>query len=142
KLRCERLVEASGIPYTILRATQFHDFVAMFLRAQRRLPVIFSLDIPDQPIAVEEVAERLVELTGAPPAGRVADIGGPEARPLRDFIDDWQSAFGMSKPVWTLPVGGRTVRAFKTGRHMTEPPGYGREKFAEYAQRQAELASR
>ena len=137
KLECERLVEESGVPYTILRATQFHDFVARFIRMQRRLPVIFSLDIPDQPIAVEEVASRLVELADGEPVGRAHDIGGPEAKRLPEFIDDWQRAFGTRKRVWNLPIGGKIVAAFRTGEHMTPLPGYGHETFAEYAARQA-----
>jgi uncharacterized protein YbjT (DUF2867 family) len=137
KVVCEGLVEGSGIPFTILRATQFHDFVADFLRPQRRLPFLVSLDIPDQPIAVEEVAARLVELASGEPAGRVEDIGGPEVRPLREFIDDWQRAFGTTKKVRTLGLGGKTIRAFQAGHHTTPLPGYGRETFAEFAGRLA-----
>ena len=85
KFACEQAIERSGIPFTILRATQFHSFVAMVPRSQRRMPVILSVDAPDQPIAVEEVAVRLAELVEAGPSGRVADIGGPEqlTRPMQ-----------------------------------------------------------
>lgn len=137
KLAAERVIERSGIPFTILRATQFHSFVAMIPRAQRRMPVIVSLDVPDQPIAVEEVAARLVELVGAGPSGRVADIGGPEQLTLRSAIATWQRAAGTHKPVWTLPLGGRTMRALRAGRHMPGLPGYGTGTFTEYAAREA-----
>ena len=137
KFESEQVIERSGIPYTILRATQFHDFIAMFLRLQRRLPFIISLDVPDQPIAVEEVAERLVELVDAGPSGRVADIGGPQQLPLRTLIDIWQRAHGTRKPVWTWHLFGRIVRSFKAGDHMTALPGYGRETFEQFAARDA-----
>ncbi len=137
KRESERMIEESGIPYTILRATQFHDFVAMFIRLQKRLPVILAIDVPDQPIAVEEVAARLVELVKAGPSGRVADIGGPEQLNLRDAIALWQRHAGTHKPVWTIPLFGRTIRAFREGRHMTSLPGYGRETFGDYARRHA-----
>jgi uncharacterized protein YbjT (DUF2867 family) len=140
KVVCEQLVAESGIPFTTLRATQFHDFVADFLKPQRRLPFLVSLDIPDQPIAVGEVAARLVELASGDPAGRVDDVGGPEARPLHEFIDDWQRAFGTAKKVRTLRLGGKTIRAFQAGHHMTPLPGYGRETFAEFANRLATTA--
>ena len=140
KLRSEQLIEASGIAHTILRATQFHSFIAMFIRLQRRLPVIIGLDVPDQPIAVEEVAERLVELVQAGPSGRVPDIGGPEQLALRTAIDVWQHAAGTHKRVFTLPLAGRTIRAFREGRHMTAMPGFGRETFAVYARREAAAA--
>lgn len=137
KYESERMIEESGIPYTILRATQFHGFVAMFIRLQRRLPVILAIDVPDQPIAVEEVAVRLVELVQAGPTGRVADIGGPEHLSLRDAIATWQRHAGTHKPVWAIPLFGATIRAFRAGQHMTSLPGYGRETFDEYAARQA-----
>jgi uncharacterized protein YbjT (DUF2867 family) len=137
KFECERAIERSGIPYSILRATQFHSFVAMVPKAQRRMPVILSVDAPDQPIAVEEVATRLVELVEAGPSGRVADIGGPEQLTLREAIDVWQRAAGTGKPVWTLPLRGKAMDAFQAGLHMPGLPGYGRRTFAEYAEREA-----
>jgi uncharacterized protein YbjT (DUF2867 family) len=137
KLGSERVIEQSGIPFTILRATQFHSFVAMIPRAQRRMPVILSLDVPDQPIAVEEVAARLVELVAAGPSGHVADIGGPEQLTLRGAIDTWQRAAGSRKPVWTLRLGGKTMHALRAGGHMPGLPGYGTATFAEYAAREA-----
>ncbi len=137
KFACEQIIEASGIPFTILRATQFHSFVAMIPRAQRRLPVIFSLNAPDQPIKVEEVAERLVELVAAAPSGLVADIGGPQQLTVREAIAIWQRAAGTRKPVWTIPLGGKMMRAMRAGEHMPGLPGYGRGTFAEYAEHEA-----
>ena len=137
KVECERLVAESGIPFTILRATQFHDFVAMFLKPQRRFPWLTVLDIEAQPIAVEEVAERLADLAVAPPAGRVPDIGGPERLHLRVMAEQWQAAHGTKKKIRMLRLGGATVRAFQAGHHMTALPGYGTETFAEFAARQA-----
>ena len=137
KFESEQVVERSGIPFTILRATQFHEFIALFLHLQRKLPFIVSVDAPDQPIAVDEVAQRLVELVDAGPSDRVADIGGPEQLPLRTLINTWQRAHGTKKPVWTLKLFGRTIRSFQAGSHMTALPGYGRERFATFAQRDA-----
>jgi uncharacterized protein YbjT (DUF2867 family) len=137
KFACEQLIEKSGIPFTILRATQFHSFIAMLIAMQRRLPVILAVDVPDQPVAVEEVAERLAELIEAGPSGRVADVGGPEQLRLREAIATWQRAGGTRKPVWMIPFIGKTIRAFKEGRHMTPLPGFGRETFAEFAAREA-----
>lgn len=133
KLASERVIESSGIPYTILRATQFHEFIELILRLQRRLPVIFSLNVPDQPIAVEEVAARLVELVSRGPSGHVADIGGPEQLQLRDAIDTWQKAAGTKKPVWTMHLPLAFLRAMRAGKHMTAMPGYGTQTFAEFA---------
>ena len=93
--------------------------------------------MPVQPIAVEEVAERLVELAQGTPGGRVADIGGPERLTLRNAFATWQAATKTRKPVWTIPLFGKTIRSFRDGNHMTTMPGFGRETFAEYAAREA-----
>ncbi len=136
KLACERLIEQSGIPFTILRATQFHSFLRMLVDIQRRVPFLIAVDIPVQPMAAEEAAARLVELVTGPPAGRVEDIGGPEQLRLLDAAAQLQQAAGTHKPVWVLPFVGRTIRAFKEGTHMPGLPGYGRETFAEYVARE------
>ncbi len=90
KLATERMIEDSGIPHTILRATQFHDFVADFIRPLRRSPVLFALDVSAQPIAVDEVAARLVELAFDSPQGRVPDIGGPQQLTVREDMERLQ----------------------------------------------------
>src|SRR5215211_8523076 len=78
KLAAERAVADSGLPWTTLRATQFHDLILMTARQMARLPVI---PVPSgfrvQPVEADEVAARLVELTLGEPAGLVADMGGP-----------------------------------------------------------------
>jgi uncharacterized protein YbjT (DUF2867 family) len=137
KLESERIIEQSRVPYTILRATQFHSFIGMFVTLQRKLPVVLCLDVPDQPIAVDEVAARLVELVTAGPSGHVTDIGGPERLRLREAIDTWQAAHGTRKPVWTLRLFGKIIRSFQEGHHMTPLPGYGTETFGQYAAREA-----
>ncbi len=63
KHQVERMVEESGIGWTVLRATQFHDLVRSVLRALGRPPVmVLPKGLKDQPVAVEEVAGRLAEL--------------------------------------------------------------------------------
>lgn len=86
KLEAEERVVSSGLPWTILRTTQFHDLVARMTSAQRRSPVIATLAGVDfQPIDVREVAARLAELAVGAPTGRVPDMGGPEIRSHRDL---------------------------------------------------------
>jgi uncharacterized protein YbjT (DUF2867 family) len=141
KVASEQLIEQSGIPFTILRATQFHDFPAGFFRVQRRLPFRMSLDLLDQPIDVDEVASRLVELVDAGPSGRVPDIGGPEHLSVRELLDIWQQTHGTDRKVWTLNIPGATMRAFREGHHLTPLPGYGTRTFAEYAAADAAAGS-
>jgi uncharacterized protein YbjT (DUF2867 family) len=132
KLASEQAIAASGVPFTILRATQFHGFVNEVLEAQRKLPVTFALPVSAQTIHMPEVAERLVELVQAGPSGRVADLGGPEQLTVKQYARQWQAARGIRRPIWTLHLPGATMRAFREGRHMPGLPGAGRVTYREY----------
>lgn len=134
KLASEALIIESGIPFTVLRATQFHEFIRLLVHLQRRLPLILSVNVPVQPIAASEVAERLFQLVEAGPSGRVADAGGPEQLPVRTAIDQWQEAAGTRKPVVTLRLPLPLLRAMRAGKHMTPLPGFGRQTFADFAE--------
>lgn len=141
KVASEQALIASDLPLTILRATQFHDFVAGFLRPQRHLPVLMVPELPVQPIAVEEVADRLVQLAEGPPLGRVDDIGGPQLLSMLEAAREWQRAHRTRRRMLPLPVPGRVGRAFRAGEHTTGIPGYGRRTFAEFAAEQAAVGS-
>ncbi|MER3389918.1 MAG: NAD(P)H-binding protein [Microcella sp.] len=138
KLACEELVAGSGVPYTILRATQFHGFVAGFFRAQRLLPRVIALDAPFQPISTAAVADRLVSLAAVEPANaRVDDLGGPEVLPMAELARQWLVAHGSSAEAasrrvtqWRAP--GKLVAAYRAGLHTTGVPGPGI-RFAEWA---------
>jgi uncharacterized protein YbjT (DUF2867 family) len=132
KVVIERLVRESGLPHSILRATQFHSFVASIFSSQRLLPVVVAPVFPVQPIAVEEVADRLVELAGAAPAGRVADIGGPEQQAIPDLARLWAHATGTRRPVVPLSLPGKLVAAYRSGAALVPGPAYGRQTFAEH----------
>jgi len=131
KVECEQLIAQSGVPFTVLRATQFHEFVADFLRPQRRLPRVITLDVPVQPISTEAVAARLVELVHQQPSnGRVNDLGGPEKLPLAEFARQWLAARGAAPDEaqrrvveWHAP--GKLAAAFRAGLHTTGVPGPG-----------------
>ncbi len=104
KLESERIVAASPVPDSIVRATQVHNLVATLFAAQRYSPVLFAPSIRMQPIAVEEVAARLVELVNGEPAGRVADIGGPEQLTVRELADEWKRFRGSRRAVSPLRI--------------------------------------
>ncbi|MGY6496596.1 MAG: SDR family oxidoreductase [Microcella sp.] len=142
KLRCEETIAASGLPFTLLRATQFHEFVAGAFRAQRRLPRTLTLDVPFQPIDTSVVAERLTELAVAgKAAGRVADLGGPEIVPMRELAQQWLVRRGASaeeakRRTLTVRAPGRVVAAYRAGLHTTGTAGAG-PTFAEWSDRHA-----
>ena len=75
----ERVVERSGIGWTALRATQFHDLILMVARALARLPVIPApTGSRFQPVDATEVAERMAGLALGEPSGLVPDLAGPK----------------------------------------------------------------
>lgn len=126
KLGNEKAIEASGIPFTILRATQFHSFPGEILQLTGGR---FFVDLRIQPIGVEDVAERLAELATGAPAGRAADIGGPEILEGRDILGRLQRAGRAKKRVFFLSLPGKTFAAFRAGHHLAGLPGAGVQTF-------------
>jgi uncharacterized protein YbjT (DUF2867 family) len=119
KVRAEHVVEDSGLPATILRATQFHDLLATLFATTARagvLPVLAGTSF--QPIAVDDVAARLVDLVAGPPRGRVTDLGGPEVRAMADLARAWRRATGRRRPVLPLRLPGAIARGFRSGAHL------------------------
>ena len=132
KVIIERLVRESGLPHTILRATQFHSFVESLLAGQRLSPMVLAPRFPVQPIAVEEVADRLVDLAGSAPAGRVPDIGGPEQHQLPDLARLWAEATGTRRPVVPITLPGKLSATYRAGSALVPGPAYGRQTFADH----------
>ena len=118
KLLCEEMITAAPVPSTILRATQFHELIALVLQTAGRLPLVpLPLDFRFQPLAAADAAGRLVELAGSGPAGRVADIGGPEVLTLREMVDSWRRHRDRPRRVVRLPLPGRVARSFRQGEN-------------------------
>ena len=93
KLESEQIIERSGIPFTILRATQFHDFIAMFLRLQRRLPFI-ALARRARPADRRRGGRRPTRRTGGcrrRPAWSPTSAAPSSCR-CAQLIDTWQRA--------------------------------------------------
>lgn len=132
KLAAERLIENSGLPWTILRATQFHDLVAGITKAQLRLPVTFTMKGRFQPIDVREVADRLAELALGKPASRVPEMGGPEVRDARDLARAYLASVGRSRPVVPVSLPGKAARAFRAGANLTPGHAVGKVTFEQY----------
>ena len=132
KRAVERLVAESGLPHTILRATQFHAFVERLFTAQRALPVVLAPAFEVQPIAAEEVAQRLVELAEAPPTGRVPDIGGPSRRGLPELASVWAEITATRRPVVPVRLPGRVFAGYRAGHNLVPGPTFGRITFEEH----------
>lgn len=133
KLAAERLIETSGLPWTIQRATQFHDLLARALRALSRSPV---LPVPAgtsfQPVDVRDVADRLVQIVTDAPAGRAPDLGGPQVRPAGDLARAWLTATGRRRAVLPVRLPGSIGRGYRQGGHLTPEHADGEITFEQY----------
>jgi len=119
KLAVEEMIQESGRPWTILRTTQFHDLVLTMLATLAKGPVaVVPRGVEVQPVATGEVAGRLVELALGAPAGRVPDMGGPRVERAEDLMRAYLAAVRRRRPVLRLPIPGRTMAAFRAGRHL------------------------
>jgi uncharacterized protein YbjT (DUF2867 family) len=133
KLEAERIVERSPVPWTILRATQFHEFALKQIRLLERLPVMMApRGFLLQPIDIGEVADRLVELALSEPSGRVPDIGGPEVRTLPDLARSYLKATGRPRRIVEVPVPGKAARALREGAQLTPGQTYGEVRWEEF----------
>lgn len=136
KLTVERMIADAGLPWTTVRATQFHDLVAGFFARQRRLPMTVALDrFRFQPIDVRDVAGRLADLIGDP-RGRVPDIGGPHVLSMRDLAASYHRVNGSRRPVVSVPVPGRVARAFAGGANLVPDNAFGTTSFEEFLREQ------
>lgn len=117
KLASEDLIEHSGIPWSILRATQFHYGVDFLLNFLTRLPLVALVptDLPLQPVAEEEVAERLCEIVQAGPSGRLPDMGGPQIYTSGELARIWLKQRGVHRAIIPIFLLGKTARALRQG---------------------------
>ena len=111
KVAQEKLIEASGIPFTVVRATQFMEFVGGIAdssadgNAVRLAPILF------QPIASDDVAAMVADVALAAPRSGIVEIAGPERAPLTDIVARYLKAVGDPREVVSDPEarywGGR-----------------------------------
>jgi uncharacterized protein YbjT (DUF2867 family) len=136
KLEAEQVVERSGLPWTTLGATQFHEFVLRQIQLLELGPVAL---VPKgfllQPIETGEVADRLVELALSAPAGRVPDVGGPEVMSFADLARFYQEAVGRLRRLVEVPVPGKMARAFREGAQTCPDRRYGTSTWEEFLHR-------
>jgi uncharacterized protein YbjT (DUF2867 family) len=119
KRRAEGVVAGSGLPWTTIRATQFHDLILKVAAAMAKLPVIpVPSGVAFQPVEADEVAERMVELALGEPAGLAPDIAGPRVYATRDLIRGYLSATHRRRLLVPVPLPGEAARAIRAGANL------------------------
>ena len=133
KLAAERVVAESGLPWTTLRATQFHDLLLKTAQGMSKLPVI---PVPSgfrfQPVDAGEVADRLVELALGTPAGLVPDLAGPRVYDMSELVRNYLRASGKHRLLVPLRLPGRAARAFRDGANLAPERAVGRRTWEEF----------
>lgn len=117
----ESLVTRGPLPYTILPATQFHEFAAQIYDRGRIGPVHAVPIMRTRPIAAVEVAERLVELAESDAQGRVRDLAGPREERLIDLVRSFASATARRGPIVSVPLPGAMGAAMRSGALLPAP---------------------
>ena len=123
KLKVERIVENCGLPWTILRVTQFYNYCFENSRKLAKFPLVAPVPggFRVQPVDSREVAARLVELALGEPAGRAPDMSGPEIASWKDLFRSYLKATHQRKLVVPMPVPGS--KAVRNGA-LLPPPGH------------------
>jgi uncharacterized protein YbjT (DUF2867 family) len=133
KLATERLIEDSGLPWTILRATEFHDLMLTFLIKLSKAPVaVVARGSRFQPVDVRDVAQRMAELALRPPTGRARDLGGPRIESMEDLMRAYLTAAGRTRPLIRVPLPGKLGAAFGVGDHLLAEGDRGTRSFEDY----------
>ena len=132
KLDQEALVRDSGVPASIMRATQFHEFVPEFL-ARIPGPVVAMPRLRVQPVAAAEVARALVAVATGGPVGSAPDMAGPEQLELAGLARRVLRARGSSRVVLSFRLPGAAGRAMADGALLASGPGLrGQQTFSEW----------
>ncbi|TYB45320.1 SDR family oxidoreductase [Actinomadura chibensis] len=115
----EKTVMESGIPWTILRAAQFHDLVLKMVRTMAKSPVVpVPRGLRMQPVDARDVAERLAELTLGAPSGRVPDLVGPKVYGMGELIRSYLRASGKRRALPAVPIPGKVGRVYRAGENI------------------------
>ena len=133
KLAAERIVSESGLPWTTLRASQFHGSFLAVAQGMSKLPVLpVPAGFSFQPIDEGEVADRLVELALGSPAGLVPDMGGPKVYSMTDLLRAYLRASGKHRLIVPVPTVGKAAAAFRSGANLAPDRAVGHRTWEEF----------
>src|ERR1051326_877020 len=111
KVAQENLIKASGIPYTIIRSTQFMEFLGGIADSSTDGNVVRLPPGLFQPIAADDVAANVADMALAPPRNGIVEIAGPERAPFNEIVARYLKAVGDPREVVRDPearyFGGR-----------------------------------
>ena len=138
KLAAEQVIAGSGLPWTTLRATQFHDLLFLTVRQLAKLPVIpVPAGFRFQPIDPAEVAARLADLALSPPAGLVPDLAGPRVEEMATLLRGYLRAHSKHRRIVPVHIPGNAARALRAGANLAPDHPAGGRTWEEFLATQA-----
>ena len=133
KRAAEKVVEDSGLPWTTLRATQFHGLILTVAQQLAKLPVCpVPAGFRFQPVEADEVAARLVELTLGKPSGLVPDMGGPRVYGAAELLRGYLRASKRRRPIVPVWLPGKAARVFRNGGNLAPEQAVGYRTWEEF----------
>ncbi|MGN6474107.1 MAG: SDR family oxidoreductase [Mycobacteriales bacterium] len=129
----ETIALEAGLPTSVLRATQFHEFPAQLLERAPGGPLVAVPRMRSQPIAAREAAQALVEVALGPPAGLAGDVAGPEVHDMPDLVRLVLRSRGSRRMVVPVRAPGAMGKALASGGLLPQGDSRrGRQTFAEW----------
>lgn len=141
KHAAEKIIAGSGVPWTTLRASQFHDLMLMVAQQMAKLPVV---PVPSgfrfQPVDAGEVATRLADLALGEPSGLVPEVAGPRSYAVDELVRSYLRATNRRRLVLPVRLPGQAARAFRAGANLAPDQAVGRRTWEEFlAERLSEV---
>ena len=119
KRDAELIIADSGLPWSTLRATQFHQSMIAMFDSMTKMPVVPTFSgVSFQPVDAGEVADRLVEVALGDPAGLVPELAGPTAYPMKQLLRSYLKARGKHRLTMPMRLPGKAFRAHRAGANL------------------------
>ncbi len=133
KLAQEKLIRESSVPYTILRSTQFFEFLPSIANVDTDDEMVFVSPALIQPIASDDVVATLADIALSPPANGIVEVAGPESFNLAALVQQFLSETGDIRPV-LMDSNARYFGARLSERSLipSENPRIGSQSFDEW----------
>jgi len=134
KVNQEKRIEAGGVPYSIVRATQFFEFLGYIADSGAEGDTVRLSTAPMQPLAADDVADALADVAVAAPSNAIIELAGPEAMSIAEFVGRFMAASGDRRTVIADP-NARYTGATMDSRGIAPGanPRLGPTKFADWA---------
>lgn len=115
KVEQEQLVVGSGLPYSIVRATQFHTLLTYLFESTARFGIVLGGRAKVQPVDPANVAAVLAQVAEGSPIGGRTHMVGPEIQELGELAREWKRATGRRALVVPAPLPPRLGKPLRAG---------------------------